>query len=126
MSYHSDGSSADTEDAVELFTNFGMMNLSRKKQNIQNTLQQYNDGIVIISSRTKNNFWGIIPRGTGHSYLVDGFIKRSDDLGYLHVNYGWGPNYNGYFLEDLMAPHFTDDAPKAYPHEWKFYCIYKN
>lgn len=117
-------SPANTNNAIELFTDEGLMNLSRNKGDIQRTLQNYNDGIVIISSRTETDFlWW--QRGKGHAYIVDGFKKRSNDLGYLHINYGFGPgSINGYFLEDLMSPHFTEDAPYQYPHEWKFYCLY--
>lgn len=126
MDYDEDGSSARTSNAIDLFTIGGLMNLSTNKRNIQRTLQNYNDGIVIISSRTKTDLFGFIPRGTGHCYIVDGFKKSSNDVGFMHVNYGWGPGYNGYFLENLLAPHFTDDAEYVYPHEWKFYCLYKH
>ncbi len=126
MDYGENGSGAHTSDAIHLFTYGGVMNLSTSKRSIQNTLQNYHDGIVIISSRSEEDFWGLIPQGTGHCYLVDGFKKSSNDVGFMHVNYGWGPGFNGYFLENLLAPHFTDDAEYKYPHEWSFYCLYKN
>lgn len=46
----------------------------------------------------------------------------------IHVNYGWGPgdgNLNGYYLTVLSSPYWTSNAPKQFPHEWDFYCIYK-
>ena len=125
MDYSTDGSGARTSDAIDLFTFGGFMYLSTNKSNIRTTLEDYNDGIVIISSRTQTDFLGI-PRGKGHCYVVDGFKIFQNGRDLLHVNYGQGPGYNGYFLSNLMAPYFTDDAPFTYPHEWKFYCLYNH
>ena len=45
---------------------------------------------VIYSGATKNN--------EGHAWVVDGY--NSD--GYLHINWGWGGDYDGFFLPDRM------------------------
>ena len=37
----------------------------------------------------------------GHSFICDGFEKR-DEVGYYHVNWGWGQRYNNYTLLSLM------------------------
>jgi len=88
----------------------------------KNTLK-HNNGIVIISSRTeKNSFWGR-PRGIGHAYIADGYLQYSNGSDLIHVNYGWGHS-NGYYLSNLMSPHWVSEAPKQYPHSWNFYCIY--
>lgn len=123
MDYSPSGSGAQTSDAISIFTFGGRMNLSRNKRDIRATLQNYNDGIVIISSRTQTDFLGI-PRGVGHCYLADGFKIYSNRRELIHVNFGQGPGNNGYYLTDLMAPCFTDNSPFSYPHEWKFYCLY--
>jgi len=39
------------------------------------------------------------------------------------VIYGWGHS-NGYYLSNLMSPHWTSNAPEQFPHSWNFYCIY--
>ena len=36
----------------------------------------------------------------GHMFLLDGYT--ADD--YYHVNWGWGGNYNGYFVLEAMTP----------------------
>ncbi|WP_411971585.1 C10 family peptidase [Sphingobacterium sp. Lzh-3] len=123
MKYTSDGSGARTSDGAKLFSDFGM-NISRNKADIKKTLRTYSNGIILIGSRTEKDFLGI-PKGTGHAYLADGYRVFSDGTDMIHVNYGWGPSTNGYFLTVLNSPHWTDDAPKTYPHEWEFYCIYR-
>ncbi len=35
--------------------------------------------------------------GVGHSFICDGYQD-----GYYHINWGWGGDYNGYFLLELM------------------------
>ncbi|MEG0518985.1 MAG: C10 family peptidase [Bacteroidales bacterium] len=124
MEYGSDGSGAKTADAIRLFTQFDMMYLTEDKARIREILKDYMDGIIIISSRTKPSIIGI-SRGEGHSYIVDGYKRFQDMSDLMHVNYGWGPGYNGYYLTCLYSPYFTDDAPSKYPHDWTFYCIYK-
>jgi len=127
MDYDASGSGAKTSDGVKLFSNFGLMNVNTNKANIRNTLKNYSNGIIIISSRTKTPFLGIA-RGEGHAYIADGYRLYSNGSDLIHVNYGWGPgagNLNGYYLTVLSSPHFTADAPSAFPHDWEFYCIYK-
>lgn len=123
MDYSSNESGAKTSDGIKLFSDFGM-NVSKNKADIKKTLRTYNNGIVIISSRTEKDFIGI-PKGKGHAYIADGYRLYSDGTDLIHVNYGWGPSYNGYYLTVLNSPHWTDNAAKQYPHEWEFYCIYK-
>ena len=45
---------------------------------------------VIYSGATKND--------EGHAWIVDGYKSN----GYLHVNWGWGGDYDGFFLPDRM------------------------
>ena len=37
---------------------------------------------------------------SGHAFVLDGF----DTDGYFHVNWGWGGDYDGYFLVSALAP----------------------
>jgi len=39
-------------------------------------------------------------QGGGHAFVFDGF----DADGYYHVNWGWGGDYDGYFLVTLLNP----------------------
>lgn len=48
--------------------------------------------------------------GVGHAYVIDGFVEQKkyiDDFAMrrrslLHVNWGWGSSYNGWFLADML------------------------
>jgi len=130
MNYGADESGADTNYAVKrIFVERGMR-VNKNKVSIKNALKYYDRGIVIIASRTeKNSFWGR-QRGTGHAYIADGYLQYSNGSDLIHVNYGWGPEdgkgrkYNGYYLSNLMSPHWVGEAPKQFPHSWSFYCIY--
>ena len=124
MKYGKKESGANTKDAIKLFSFAGMMKVSENKRDIKKVLRNYNNGIVIISSRTKKSFMGI-KRGSGHAYIADGYKLYSNGSDLIHVNYGWGPEFNGYFLTRLSAPYFTSDAKNKFPHSWNFYCIYK-
>lgn len=42
---------------------------------------------------------GASQSGDGHAWIVDGYDSR----GYLHVNWGWGGDYDGYYLIDNMV-----------------------
>ena len=124
MNYEGDKSSAKTKDAVKIFSRMGL-NVDTNKRNIKKTLRDFKNGFIMISSN-KKSFMGV-PTGKGHCYLVDGYKYIAygyDKLAYLHVNYGWGPEFNGLFLQNIFSPHFVENAPETYPHAWSFYCIY--
>lgn len=124
MDYGDDGSGADTKTMIEkIFTSYYQMQCDTDKKNIEKTLKNHSEGIVIISSRTKSNFL-FIPRGIGHCYIADGFKKYEGGRALIHVNYGQGYG-NGYYLQNLLSPSFTDDASWQYAHNWNFYCLYK-
>jgi len=38
--------------------------------------------------------------GGGHAFVVDGYDKKDN----LHINWGWGPSYNGYFALSAFTP----------------------
>ena len=53
----------------------------------------------------------------GHAWVVDGYInscKKGKESLYLHCNWGWGKNKNGYFLSDVLdageLPCYDDNA----------------
>jgi len=128
MNYGAGGSGANTEYAVnKIFRDRGM-NVNRNKANIKTVLKYYyNNGIIIVTSRTKkNNIWGS-KRGEGHAYIADGYLQYSDGSDLIHVNMGWNGGSNGYYLSNLMSPHWIDEANEAkhLKHSWDFYCIYK-
>lgn len=40
----------------------------------------------------------------GHAFLCDGYKVVSDTLYYYHFNWGWGGNYDGWFLLSALTP----------------------
>jgi len=130
MNYGASESGADLNYAVQKIFSERGMRVNKNKASIKNALKYYDRGIVIISSfDKKRSFWGK-QRGTGHAYIADGYLQYSNGSDLIHVNYGWGSEYengrkyNGYYLSNLMSPHWTGNAPEQYPHSWSFYCIY--
>ena len=51
---------------------------------------------VLYSGRDTND-------ETGHIFILDGI----DDAGLVHVNWGWGQGYNGYYDIDLLKPYIA-------------------
>lgn len=122
--YSSEASSAKTKDAIHKFFTPNMI-VNTNASAVQSTLHK-SRGIVIVSSRTKKNTLGFIPRGNGHAYNIDGYYKYNNEDSYVHVNFGWGPGKNGYFMKHIFSPRFVENAPDQFPYEMKFYCIYPN
>jgi len=136
MNYGKYGSGADMNFAVgRMFRDYPdiAMNVSKDKRNIKNTLKYYDNGIVIVTSRTRTH-----NRGSGHAYVADGYLQYSNGSDLIHVNMGWGTqsetnekykrSYNGYYLSNLMSPHWIGQTPQEQlnlKHSWNFYCIYK-
>jgi len=122
IDYGPKGSGADMNFAIgRMFRDYPdiAMNVSKNKRDIKSTLKYHDRGIVLIASYTKKR-----RRGIGHAYIADGYMQYSNGSDLIHVNYGWGSGGNGYYLSNLMSPHWKDGAPKQYPHSWEFYCVY--
>ncbi len=63
MSYSAKASGAKSSDAIDIFTNWGLMNMTKNKAQIKNTLKNYSGGIVFISSRIKKDNWNSLTNG---------------------------------------------------------------
>lgn len=57
-------------------------------------------------------YFGQNPDNAGHAFVLDGY----DNDGYFHVNWGWGGDYDGYFLTSLMRPY----SPSSYPDRYNY------
>lgn len=51
-----------------------------------------------------------VPGNTGHVFVCDGI----DENDYLHINWGWSGNCDGYFDINAFAPYGTDDGEYTY------------
>lgn len=129
--YKSNVSMTNTYDALEKIWSHNDPVMGNKVMVIPYTKDRENKvestldsqfGIYIVEARSKGSVIGFA-RGSGHAFVVDGYRKYSDGSSYLHVNYGWGPAYNGYFLSNILNPKWTDDAPEKYPYDIVFYDI---
>lgn len=52
--------------------------------------------------------WPMVHRGGGHAYVLDGY----DDNGFVHFNWGWGGNSDGFF--DIDGHNYTDGQSVIY------------
>lgn len=123
----SSSGTSDLRGAVNLFLEMGM-HVSQNKKVIKRVLQKHQKGFILVGSFPDDS-------NTGHCYLIDGYsyqVKKEDATALLHVNFGWGPECNGFFLVNLFAPHFDPDRTvdsngyplPTFPRNWHFYCIY--
>ena len=113
--YESSGSWTDPIKAVKIFQDMGM-HMSTNTSDIKQTLRDYYCGFVMVVSGRGNN---------RHCYLIDGYNYVPRDLSYdvyLHTNFGWGPSYNGFYLQNLYS--FTKDLPNDISGKWIFYSLY--
>lgn len=113
--YDANGSEASPLKAVDLFLHMGMT-MSMNKDDIKKTLRDYQRGFVMVVS------------GYGkkrHCYLIDGYNYIPNGLKqnvYMHVNFGWGPEFNGFFLQNLCS--FNQKQFGEIAGKWTFYSIY--
>lgn len=113
--YDANGSEASPLKAVDLFLHMGMT-MSMNTDDIKKTLRDYQRGFVMVVS------------GYGkkrHCYLIDGYNYIPNGLKqnvYMHVNFGWGPGFNGFYLQNLCS--FNRKEFREIAGYWTFYSIY--
>lgn len=63
-------------------------------------------------------YTGYVMTGGGHAFVLDGV----DEQGFFHVNWGYGGNYDGYFLLDVL--NFAEPSYDRTPTGWEtgFFC----
>ncbi len=62
----------------------------------------------------------------GHTWLADGYGFSAIGQEYMHFNWGWGGNNNGWFLDTPgnWAPHDANPEQVGIPYYWYRYTIY--
>lgn len=128
IDYADGDTGTDLSDGIKVMTRSLKFGVTYNKSYIRNTLSIFPTGIVLIGSFNKSNGLFGIARGSGHAYIADGYKIFDTGEDFIHVNMGWGPYYNGYYLTRLTAPYFVESCPDEvkYPHHWSFYCMYPN
>ena len=123
--YSSSSTSADTGDAVKkMREDFGFNATSLSDYNIDNVIKDLKCGNKIILMRGHGRYYHVafVVRKyvDGHAWVVDGYIdqvKNNKESKYVHCNWGWGGNENGYFLSNALnaeeSPIYNDDVTSS-------------
>lgn len=109
MNYGVDGSSAYVIQGASPITNcaqYALSNYFRYKPNLQGLFRAtYSTNQWLLMLKTEVNagrpviYAGFGTQG-GHCWVMDGY----DANDFVHLNWGWGGNSNGYFSIDAMDP----------------------
>ena len=94
------------------------------------------NGITILEAYAKRLHPTLFRRTTyqeGHAMIIDGEMMigdRNEMNFYFHINYGWGPMYNGYFLNSTVIPDGHEDTQwmetkDVYPYHNRFFNFQK-
>ena len=120
--YSDGGTSVSTKDAVNTMRkNYGFNATSLSDYNIDDVIKDLKCGNKIILMRGDGRYYhvGFVFRKyvDGHAWVVDGYIdqvKNNKENKYVHCNWGWGGDTNGYFLNNVLNaeqnPVFDDNA----------------
>lgn len=114
-----------------LRTKFGYSYAERVDFNRERVKQEINAGRPVIIDGGPKEYWVIIPyRGSGHTWVCDGYATLEICRGTLpnitiyistelHMNWGWGGSYNGWYRSD----YFFKPAGKDYSYNPKMTLI---
>ena len=111
MSYASDGSSASDIDACEaLRYQYGYAETTDWIKRECYTAAEWDETIyhelkekrpVLYSAQSASSGQNIV----GHAFVIDGY-EAKDQVGYFHVNWGWGGQSDDYFLISVLNPQY--------------------
>lgn len=119
--YSSGGTSVDSEDAIDKFRWYGYDATGLTDYNASNVMKDLKSGNKIIFMRGNGRYYhvGFVFRKyvDGHAWVVDGYIyqliSKKESI-YVHCNWGWGGDKNGYFLSNVLN---ADEKPAIYDDE---------
>ena len=116
--YKPNGTSVNSDYAISQLQYYGINATSLSDYNGTDVINQLRKGNRIIYMRGDGRYyhvWVIFRKYVdGHAWVVDGYIrsiKGWDVKYYLHCNWGWDGNKNGYFLRDIFD---TEEGPAYY------------
>lgn len=96
MNYGTGSSSAVTKKAVNALINY--FKYDQNVRYIERSYYTIDEWETIIYEELRNNrpvmYGGSTVRGAGHEFICDGY----DGNGMFHFNWGWGGQYNGFFV----------------------------
>ena len=112
---------ADTGFAVDKMQEKGFAATDLQPYNIDNVIKDLKSGNKIILMRGNGRYYHVSLGNSiyvdGHAWVVDGYIdkvEKGTSSKFVHCNWGWGGDSNGYFLSDVLnaeeQPVYTDEA----------------
>jgi len=119
--YKPNGTPVNSEYAISQLQYYGINATSLSDYNGTDVINQLRKGNRIIYMRGEGRYYhvGFIFRRyvDGHAWVVDGYIhsvKGWDIANYLHCNWGWNGDKNGYYLCNVLnaeeGPVYYDDV----------------
>lgn len=119
--YESGGTSVDSEYAISVLQDLGYNATDLTDYNISNVISELKTGDRVLFMRGNARYYhvGFVFRKyvDGHAWVVDGYIdsvKNNKESFYIHCNWGWRGDCNGYFLHDILnaeeIPYYDDNA----------------
>lgn len=119
--YHERNTGVDSDYAMSKMREYGFNATDLVDYDAANVINCLKSGNKIIYMRGNARYYhvGFFFRQyvDGHAWVVDGYIdsiKDNKESYYLHCNWGWGDDKNGYFLSDVFNaeeyPYYDDDA----------------
>jgi hypothetical protein len=119
--YTSGGTDVNSDFAISQMRFLGYNATELTDYNATNVMNDLKKGNRIVYMRGNGRYYhvGFVFRKyvDGHGWVVDGYIhsiKNSKEALYMHCNWGWRGDCNGYFLSDVLNaeenPCFDDNA----------------
>jgi hypothetical protein len=119
--YQKTQTSVNSESAINKMIDLGYNATKLTNYNIDKVIDDLKSGNKIVYMRGNARYYhvGLVFRKyvDGHGWVVDGYIdsvKDNEESIYVHCNWGWYGDKNGYFLSNVLNaeenPVFNDDA----------------
>ncbi|MDR2979586.1 MAG: C10 family peptidase [Bacteroidales bacterium] len=106
MAYGVDGSGSNGTAALNaLKTNWQYNENSSLRQKSAYTDSAWTNSVIIpeLEKNCPVYYAGYSPTyGSGHAWIVDGYVTIDDSVQYFHVNWGWAGSDNGFYLITLL------------------------
>lgn len=101
MNYTTSASGAPSSEAGRALTNYFNYDKSIQiKSRDYYTNQEWENMLYAEINAGRPIYYAGYSPSSGHAFVCDGY----DNSGYFHFNWGWGGNYDGYFITTALNP----------------------
>lgn len=104
MGYSKDGSGAYHEMVAHALQKY--FGIAKTATFVSKNWYSDDDWVELIYNELKENrpmVYGGASANTAHSFVCDGY-RKEEDGDYFHMNWGWGGNWDNWFLLTCLAP----------------------